>query len=136
MAGSSTSQTSSFIEQGVSRSDRVQKIRVTLTGDASTGAMPNTTLELNGYIMKIVTNPGSTAPTDDYDIVITDEHGVDVVGGLLLNRDTANSEQVYPVIGSTPAIPVWVCGTHTMTVTNQSVNSATTVVDLYLKASL
>jgi hypothetical protein len=136
MAGSSTSQTNERIEIGISKSVSVNKTRVTLTGDSGTGAMPNTTLTLNGYIMKIVTNPGSTAPTDDYDIVINDEHGVDIVAGGLMNRDTSTSEQLYPVVGSTPAIPVFACGTHTMIVTNQSVNSAIVVVDIYTKDSL
>jgi hypothetical protein len=42
-----------------------------------------------------VTNPGATAPTDNYDIVVNDADGVDVAAGVLANRDTANSEQAY-----------------------------------------
>ena len=43
-----------------------------------------------------MTNPGATAPTDNYDIVVNDADSVDVAAGVLANRDTANSEQAYP----------------------------------------
>lgn len=52
--------------------------------------------KIEGYIVRVVTNPSATAPTDDYDITITDADGVDVMAGALANRDTANSEQVIP----------------------------------------
>lgn len=136
MAGTSTI-ARSFIEQGKSKgSSRCEKVRVSLVADASDASIPDTTLDLQGYIMKVVTNPGATAPTDNYDLVINDEHGVDVVASLLLNRHTTTSQQVYPVVGSTPTIPVWVAGSHTIVGTNNSVNSAIIVIDIYLKDTL
>ena len=54
------------------------------------------TVGLDGQILKFVTNPGSPAPTDNYDITLVDEDGIDVAEGLLANRDTSNSEEVYP----------------------------------------
>lgn len=54
-------------------------------------------VELDGEILKVVTNPdGTVAPTDNYDITLVDEDGIDIAAGLLANRDTANSEEVYP----------------------------------------
>ena len=57
---------------------------------------------LRGFITRVTTNPGTTAPTDDYDIVLNDEDGVDVMAGALANRDTANSETV--IISDPPYI--------------------------------
>lgn len=53
---------------------------------------------VSGVILQITTNPDDVAaPTDNYDIVINDEDGVDVAQGLLANRDTLNSESVVPL---------------------------------------
>jgi hypothetical protein len=53
-------------------------------------------VKLKGFIRKIVTDPGATAPTDQYDITLTDEDGYDVAGGSLANRATATTEAVVP----------------------------------------
>ena len=52
--------------------------------------------KLRGFIVKVDTNPGATAPTDNYDITLTNADSVDVMEGALANRDTANTEQVIP----------------------------------------
>lgn len=56
------------------------------------------TIALSGEILRVVTNPGSPAPTDNYDIVILDADGADVLGGLGANRDTATTEEFVPVL--------------------------------------
>jgi hypothetical protein len=54
-----------------------------------------------GSVVRGVTNPSNTdAPADNYDITVTDEEGLDVLGqciaaGQLQNRDTASTEQAY-----------------------------------------
>lgn len=48
-----------------------------------------------------VTNPGATAPTDNWDVLVYDSMGADIFGGELVNRDTSNSEQATPRIGNT-----------------------------------
>jgi len=48
------------------------------------------------YLVKMVTDPGSAAPTDDYDITLLDDDGLDVLGGAGGNRDTANNEVAHP----------------------------------------
>ncbi len=46
-----------------------------------------------------VTDPGATAPSGDYDIVVTDELSADIFGGTLADRSATVSEQVPPNIG-------------------------------------
>jgi hypothetical protein len=66
------------------------------TSDASGDVSGTDTKSLDGQVVRWATNPGSTAPDDNYDIVVNDEDGIDLAGGGLVNRDTANSEQVIP----------------------------------------
>lgn len=70
-------------------------------GGGNAGKATKTTLDsYTGEIIRLVTVPGAApnAPTDDYDITITDEDGTDVLMGAGANRDTANTEQVLPVL--------------------------------------
>lgn len=52
------------------------------------------------YLFFMVTNPGATAPSDNYNITLLDDDGVDMAGGTLLLRDTANSEVAIPLLSS------------------------------------
>lgn len=52
--------------------------------------------KLKGFIVRVVTNPGATAPSDNYDITLLDEDSVDVASGNLLNRDETTSEDWIP----------------------------------------
>lgn len=62
---------------------------------ATTTANAVTSKAYNGEIVRLVTVPdGTTAPTDDYDIMIYDGDDADVLLGAGANRDTANTEQV------------------------------------------
>lgn len=79
------------------------------SGDA-TGAFN----DVYGWLIKMVTDPGD-GPTDNYDITLVDEYGADALAGAGLNRDTTNSETVYPTpSGST--VPPLLSGDHTFTV--------------------
>jgi len=54
-----------------------------------------------GRVVGFIANPdGTDAPTDNYDVTITNEDGVDVLGGAGANLDTANSEMMAPMIGN------------------------------------
>lgn len=88
------------------------------SGDKADGTLPS----IKGKITKVVTDPGSTAPADNYDITILDAQGVDVMGGALANRDTANSEQAIPLSGALafPGGGVPVYGPLTISFTNQA----------------
>lgn len=53
-----------------------------------------------GEVLALVTDPGATAPTDNYDLTITDADGYDVMQGAGANRDTANTETAVPTAKS------------------------------------
>lgn len=109
-----------------------EKVTVAWTADASDGSVPSTAIGLYGLVTKVVTNPGSTAPTDNYDITCGDpsDTALDIFGGALANRDTANTEQVYPVVsGATMPVHADTC---TFQLTNNSVNSATGTAEFYV----
>lgn len=109
------------------------KFTVTWTADASDGSVPDVAIPMYGFVVKVVTNPGGTAPTDNYDIALEDpdDNALDALGGLLADRDTSTTEQVYPVITGA-ATPVFVNGTYNSSLSNNSVNSATGEIHYYV----
>lgn len=118
----------------VSKTNSVSLLTYTWTADASAATVPATasTVSIDGYVILVITNPGSTAPTDNYDITLTDADGVDVMGGTLANRDAANTEQAVPMIGAVYG-GRWVSGIITLNITNNSVNSATGTVQVFVQ---
>jgi hypothetical protein len=73
----------------------LKKIAFAWTSSAGGAADGSTSGAYNGVVERLVTVPsGSAAPTDDYDLTIVDEDGVDVLMGAGANRDAANTEQV------------------------------------------
>lgn len=65
-----------------------------------TTGLNTTGIPYTGRLKAVITNPGTTAPSDNYDLEILNEDGADVMGTGLMNRDTANSEIAYPLSGS------------------------------------
>ncbi len=112
--------------------NRLVKVAISWVSDASGGCTQD--VVLNGWLVKCVTNPGATAPTDDYDITLVDADGVDAAKGLLGNRDTANSEEVY-LFASSATTPVLVQGTYTFTIANAG-DSKVGVATFYLAECL
>ena len=105
----------------------------TSTGTASDVTASTIKDQIAGkYVVMAVTSPDATDyPDDNYDIVVTDENGADIMGDVLLNRDSANTEQATPHIGALYG-PRPIAGAITLTVTNAgSGKSGTTV--LYLQ---
>jgi hypothetical protein len=105
---------------------RVRRIQVDWVADAADGSVPATALpKFEGRLLALTTNPGATAPTDNYDITLVDDEGADRLQGLGANRDTANTEQV-PIVYSGTAVAPIVDGDETLTFTlaNNAVNSA------------
>lgn len=74
--------------------ETVKYVQWSWTSDASGDVSGTDTKVLSGVALRYATNPGSTAPTDDYDIVINDEDSIDIAAGGLADRDTSNSEQL------------------------------------------
>lgn len=70
-------------------------IKVVWESDSAGSASGTTVESYTGLIYRFVTVPSSTsAPDDNYDVVVTDKNGVDVLMGAGANRDTANTEFV------------------------------------------
>lgn len=103
------------------------------TADSGDGSVPSTaSMNIQGYVILVVTDPGTPAPTDNYDITLTDENGVDVMGGTLANRDASNTEQAVPKIGNVYG-GRWVSGTVTLNISNNSVGGAKGIVKVYIE---
>lgn len=107
-------------------------ITITWVADAAAATVPSTDItggKVYGVLQRIVTNPGVPAPTDNYDITITDSDGLDVLGGVGANRDTANTEEAEIVQTSFQRI---VADVLTFNLSGNSVNSATGVCKLFV----
>jgi hypothetical protein len=111
---------------------------VSFVGDASGGTVPDRSLGLYGYVEKVVTNPGSTGPSANYDITLGDpsDSALDALASALLNRHTSTTEQVYPriagTIGTVSSFKPFLSGQYTLAIANTSVNSATGTIEIYL----
>jgi len=65
-------------------------------GDMVPATINAATYELAGYYLySIETNPGDTAPTDNYDLTVTDADGLDVLWAKGYNRDEADTEIAF-----------------------------------------
>jgi len=112
----------------------IRKVVFACTADAADGSFPATVLtaKFEGRLLVLETDPGSTAPTDNYDLVITNAAGADVLQGVGANRDTTNTEQAQIVVSGTSLRPtVDETDVLTLAITNNAVNSATVAIVLY-----
>lgn len=111
----------------------IRTVTVTCTADAAAATFPNTVLPtIEGRLLALVTDPGTTAPQDNYDVAVTDQYGADVLQGVGANRDTANTEKVAVVYSGTALHPPVDDGdVLTLAISGNNVNSATVVIYLY-----
>lgn len=123
---------------GLAGGKYTQVVNIDWVADSADGSVPTTSVPLFGYTVKIITNPGATAPTANYDIAFGDpeDNNLDALASALQNRHTSTTEQVYPMIAGAPgtvsAHPVFLAGTYAVSVSNNSVNSATGRIQVYL----
>lgn len=105
----------------------IRRVICTWTSDDATGAVSGTTAKLVGSLVKAVTDPGAAAPTDNYDIAITDDYSVDVLAACqstLANRHTTNTQQTYFMLLDAAGTPLAqslhpvVCSPLTVSITN------------------
>jgi len=87
---------------------------------------------LGRYITEVRTNPGTTAPQASYDIVLNDSDGIDLMGGTLANRSATASERAIPALATGIYGGTIVGGAMTLAISNNNVNSAQTVIKVYL----
>jgi hypothetical protein len=78
------------------RVSALRKIIAVWVSAADGSASGTTTYAYTGEVIRLVTVPAAagSAPTDNYDVVVNDEDGNDILMGAGANRDTANTEQV------------------------------------------
>jgi hypothetical protein len=92
---------------------------------AANGSFTSVTFGVSGCLFYAITDPGTPAPTDNYDITVTNSEGIDIATSQLLDRDTANSEDVkFTTVKC-------VNGDLTYAISNNSVDSATGVTKLF-----
>lgn len=110
----------------------VRKITMTCTGDEADGSFPATVLPaIEGALLHLETNPGTPAPTANYDVTIVNQNGIDVLVALGANRHTTNSERVEIVGGATGnRVVVEDSDALTLNIAGNIVNSAVTVIEL------
>jgi hypothetical protein len=144
MAGSSTTVTYDDGVDGSGLRGGIRKVIIDFLTDDTSGSVAVTTRKIVGELIKIVTDPGAAAPTDNWDVVLTDEEGVDlsvhmddVAIAALIARDTANSEETYLPLedtAGTARIAAWpvVCDKLTVTVNNAG-NSKNGQIILYYR---
>lgn len=59
---------------------------------------------VNGKIVGVITDPGTPAPTDNYDVTMINSDGFDVFNGRGIDRDTVNTEQFCPAVAFTDGV--------------------------------
>jgi len=126
-------------DRGYDGDGQPSEIRKVICTWTSASDVASGDVRLVGTLVKATTNPGSAAPTDNYDITLTDEDGVDVLANCqssLANRDTTTSEEVYFLVKDAAPLaqsihPV-VCNTITVSVAAAG-DAKNGVINLYLR---
>lgn len=122
----------------VTRSDFTKYERVILDFVANSSGAADRTIGLQGRLVKALTNPGSPAPTANYDIYFYDaeDTALSLTGTILENRHTTTTEAVYPLVagagGTVTAVPPVAVGNYVFTVANAGSGGAGRVI-IYLE---
>jgi hypothetical protein len=99
----------------------IKKVKFAVTSDSDGTADATTTEKIDGLLVLVCTDPGATAPTDNWDLELKDSDGVDLLAGQGANRDTANTEYINSGMGGLAK------DTLTMSVTNAGDSKTLTV---------
>lgn len=116
----------------------IRKYTLSLTSDASGNVSGNNTSRLSGTIVRVTFDPdGTDVPTSNYDLVLNDENGVDVLAGQGANLSDTTSTSVIPGIpfkdGTTTSVgPMVIDGELTPVASNMG-NAKKTKIILYLR---
>lgn len=119
---------------GISVARIGELVTLTCVGDSSNGSFPATTVSgLHGFVVKIITKPGATQPTANYDIALYSPLAstLDALGGALADRSATTAEQKAPVLSGATS-PVFLNGDYSFAITNNSVNSAQITVYMFI----
>lgn len=144
MAGSLMTFTYDDGADGAGFRGSIRKVIASFTTDDTTGSVAGTTRKIVGELIKIVTDPGSDAPDANWDVVLTDEEGVDLsihmddvaIAALIARHTTTTLETYLPLedTAGTGRVGTWpvVCDALTITVNNAG-NSKTGQIILYYR---
>jgi len=110
-------------------------------GDANAGLYPATVInplavdadgnyfDIRGLkINAVKAYPGTTAPTDATDVTITDEYGIDLLGGKGADLVDATTKTFIPAGPGAFAQPALITGNISLNITNNSVAEAQTTI--------
>ena len=128
-------------------------VTLSCTADASAHTYPSTTVALTGsspssllnaynlrgyYLYEVGRTPGTTQPTANYTVTITDAQGFALDLGLLTTNGSAGAAQLTPISSATAPYPVFnvVRSALTVAISANSVNSAQITLDLIFRAHL
>ena len=75
--------------------DDMMIVTATLTSDGLGGATVTTSHTYKGFLVQVETDPGSAAPTANWDLTISDRYLSDITAGGGANRHTSNTEVLY-----------------------------------------
>lgn len=111
----------------------IRKIVATCIGDAANGSFPATVLpSFEGRLLDLMTIEGTNKPTNLWDLTLVTADGFDVLQGVGIDRATATAQKVPIVYSGTGTHPtVDESDVLTLTIANNSVNSANIVIHLY-----
>ena len=103
------------------------------TSDSGGAATIPSLVAVSGAIARVVFIPDANAPTDNYDVTLTDSDGIDVLAGQGTDLDTAVASSVCPGIpltdGTTTSVLLTVVDSIlTLNVTNAGDSNAGKVV--------
>lgn len=134
VAGTSTTPAVAYnADQLTNYKSKVISFTITDKAAGTTVAIAETDV-LGYWLCSMETNPGTTAPQDNYDIVINSAGGADILGGAGANRDQTNTEIAYPTIDSTSGqkgcVPI--NSALSLVLSGNSVDNATVEVKLLL----
>jgi hypothetical protein len=111
----------------------LQELVFTCTANAAGGTYSSLTTrrDIHGIILMAISDPGTATSTDNWDFTLT-EDGADILGGQGSNRDTANTERIFPRDysgGTVGGVPV--NGPLTLNISGNSQASAEVVIRFY-----
>lgn len=145
MAGMTATVTYDDGEDRKGRVGRYKRVIIDFLTDDAAGTATATTDKICGELIKIVTDPGSPAPSANWDVVLTDEYGVSLTANCsdasiaaLIARHATNNEVTYLPLedeAGTARISLYpvVCGPVTVALANAG-NAKAAQVILYYRA--